>query len=160
MLLCLHAFALHLDDGFRIYTCIVLLLSFSSWCFLLLLLDNLLGKSFNGSKAWIFCASNAGTEEFLDLSCRTTRLEGAEINKSLLALKECIRALDNSARHVPFRGSKLTEVCSLFIASIHKHVRHLTWFVTSRVTLSEVFSARRILSEYPALYWMKSAHLQ
>ena len=45
---------------------------------------------------------------------RQRRAEGAEINKSLLALKECIRALEekktNPDTHVPFRASKLTHV--------------------------------------------------
>lgn len=39
-----------------------------------------------------------------------SRMEGAEINKSLLALKECIRALDQGGKHTPFRQSKLTQV--------------------------------------------------
>jgi len=54
----------------------------------------------------------AGSERGADTSGnnRQTRLEGAEINKSLLALKECIRAMDLDSLHLPFRGSKLTQV--------------------------------------------------
>jgi len=37
-------------------------------------------------------------------------MDGAEINKSLLALKECIRAIDAGKEHQGFRGSKLTQV--------------------------------------------------
>ncbi|XP_059485969.1 kinesin-like protein KIF2A isoform X2 [Neocloeon triangulifer] len=54
----------------------------------------------------------AGNERGADTSSanRQTRMEGAEINKSLLALKECIRALGKKGAHLPFRASKLTLV--------------------------------------------------
>ena len=54
----------------------------------------------------------AGSERAVDTidTNKQTKIDGAEINKSLLALKECIRALDQEKRHTPFRGSKLTLV--------------------------------------------------
>ena len=54
----------------------------------------------------------AGSERAGDTKSnnRQRRLEGAEINKSLLALKECVRALDGGSTHVPYRASKLTMV--------------------------------------------------
>ena len=56
----------------------------------------------------------AGSERGADVIDREkkTKIDGAEINKSLLALKECIRALDKAGKgtYLPFRGSKLTQV--------------------------------------------------
>lgn len=55
----------------------------------------------------------AGSERAKDCqsNIRGRRLEGAEINKSLLALKECIRAMNDShSKHIPFRASSLTKV--------------------------------------------------
>ena len=62
----------------------------------------------------------AGSERGTDTRAHNSqrRAESADINTSLLALKECIRALDRNSkenstkdsreRHVPYRGSKLT----------------------------------------------------
>ncbi|TMW68664.1 hypothetical protein Poli38472_006132 [Pythium oligandrum] len=56
----------------------------------------------------------AGSERGEDTKnhSRQRRMESSEINKSLLALKECFRALDSGGRnaHIPFRASKLTQV--------------------------------------------------
>eukprot|EP01054_Gregarina_sp_Poly1_P009014 Gregarina_sp_Poly_1__9013@NODE_549_length_7567_cov_138_260133_g171_i1_p3_GENE_NODE_549_length_7567_cov_138_260133_g171_i1NODE_549_length_7567_cov_138_260133_g171_i1_p3_ORF_typecomplete_len564_score71_86Kinesin/PF00225_23/1_3e82Kinesin/PF00225_23/2_5e03Microtub_bd/PF16796_5/2_3e16DUF87/PF01935_17/0_18ResIII/PF04851_15/0_43ResIII/PF04851_15/2_4e03_NODE_549_length_7567_cov_138_260133_g171_i158397530 len=54
----------------------------------------------------------AGSERGADSmqSGRATQTDGAGINRSLLALKECIRAMDQGNSHVPFRDSELTKV--------------------------------------------------
>ncbi|XP_062577670.1 uncharacterized protein LOC134239507 [Saccostrea cucullata] len=54
----------------------------------------------------------AGSERASDVTDtdKQTRMEGAEINQSLLALKECIRSIDQESKHTPFRQSKLTHI--------------------------------------------------
>ena len=76
------------------------------------------GKHSEEEYAKLTLVDLAGSERATETqSNNKSRLaEGAEINKSLLALKECIRALDarktsgNAEQHVPFRTSKLTLV--------------------------------------------------
>ncbi|CAJ1419210.1 unnamed protein product [Effrenium voratum] len=66
-------------------------------------------KEEHGKISFIDLAGSERGADTLDTD-RQTRMDGAEINKSLLALKECIRALDQQLDHTPFRGSKLTQV--------------------------------------------------
>jgi kinesin family protein 2/24 len=48
---------------------------------------------------------------------RQRRTESSEINTSLLALKECIRAIDGESKHVPYRQSKLTLILKVCFVS-------------------------------------------
>lgn len=54
----------------------------------------------------------AGSERGADCinQPKQTQMDGAGINRSLLALKECIRAMDLEKTHIPFRDSELTKV--------------------------------------------------
>jgi len=67
------------------------------------------GDKNHGKLSFIDLAGSERGADTMDQN-RQTRMDGAEINKSLLALKECIRALDQDKKHTPFRGSKLTMV--------------------------------------------------
>ena len=75
-------------------------------------------KKKNEEYAKLLLVDLAGSERAAETqSNNKSRIaEGAEINKSLLALKECIRALDakkhnkHNDTHIPFRTSKLTLV--------------------------------------------------
>lgn len=74
---------------------------------------NLRSKGNNRLRGKISLVDLAGSERGTDTKShnRQRRTESSEINKSLLALKECIRALDGNksgASHVPYRASKLT----------------------------------------------------
>ena len=66
-------------------------------------------KKEHGKITFIDLAGSEREADKVDIN-KKTRVDGAEINKSLLALKECIRALDAQNSHTPFRGCKLTLV--------------------------------------------------
>mgnify|MGYP003571327718 CR=1 FL=1 len=74
------------------------------------------GKKEDEEYAKLSMVDLAGSERATETQSndKSRLVEGAEINKSLLALKECIRALDTKKTkgetHVPFRNSKLTLV--------------------------------------------------
>lgn len=70
------------------------------------------GRFKNALHAKLSMIDLAGSERGKDTAqmSRKRRMEGAQINKSLLALKECIRALGFKQHHTPFRASKLTQV--------------------------------------------------
>eukprot|EP01018_Ginkgo_biloba_P007825 Gb_08284 [translate_table: standard] len=56
----------------------------------------------------------AGSERALATDQRTVRsLEGANINRSLLALSSCINALVEGKKHIPYRNSKLTQLLKI-----------------------------------------------
>ena len=72
-------------------------------------LMNKIKNKVHGKISFIDLAGSEREQDKININ-KKTRIDGAEINKSLLTLKECIRAMENNQKYFPFRGSKLTLV--------------------------------------------------
>lgn len=66
-------------------------------------------RRIHGKFSLIDLAGNERGED-TDYQNYETKIEGSSINKSLLFLKECIRAMSKGSRLVPFRGNRLTQI--------------------------------------------------
>ena len=67
------------------------------------------------SSCKLFIIDLAGSEKLQTLNCSKKMQEGANINRSLLALGNCINTLAENSRkntvsHIPYRDSKLTRM--------------------------------------------------
>lgn len=70
---------------------------------------HLVDQDTDGRLTFVDLAGSERATDTAEMDAKTRR-EGAEINKSLLALKECIRSMSMRKRHIPFRVSKLTQI--------------------------------------------------
>lgn len=86
----------------------------------------------------------AGSERGADRTFDNKKLysEGSEINKSLLALKECIRGVKYKSEYLPFRHSKLTQILKNALTGNSKTLLIAT-IATNRSNLNHTLNTLR-----------------
>jgi len=82
--------------------------------------------------------------------------ENAKINKSIMVLKECIRAVKHRQSYIPFRQSNLTKILkdtflnnsvSFVIATVSPEIRNVNDTLNSLGYISDMKSLKRQVSE-------------
>eukprot|EP00768_Dysnectes_brevis_P005345 gnl/Dysnectes_brevis/3825_a4926_354.p1 GENE.gnl/Dysnectes_brevis/3825_a4926_354~~gnl/Dysnectes_brevis/3825_a4926_354.p1 ORF type:complete len:438 (-),score=115.43 gnl/Dysnectes_brevis/3825_a4926_354:1321-2634(-) len=69
--------------------------------------------------------------------------EARAINKSLLALKECIRGIHSKQKHIPFRNSTLTMLLRRYLLADNSHTTMITTVSSSRAHLKKTVNTLR-----------------
>lgn len=113
----------------------------------------------------------AGSERAASTKCKGLRFkEGANINKSLLALGNCINKLADGSKHVPYRDSNLTRIlkdslggncCTLMIANIspssltYEDTYNTLRYASSAKKIRTVCRQNIVSSKMPKEYYVK-----
>lgn len=100
----------------------------------------------------------AGSEKAINNICsnKEQMRENAQINKSIMVLKECIRAVKQRQSYIPFRQSNLTKILkdtflnnsvSFVIATVSPEIRNVSDTLNSLGYISDMKSLKRQVSE-------------
>ncbi|KXN73149.1 P-loop containing nucleoside triphosphate hydrolase protein [Conidiobolus coronatus NRRL 28638] len=85
-----------------------------------------------GTFVFIDLAGSEHGKDNIKQQSKKERLEASQINKSLLALKECIRALNRKSSHAPFRDSVLTKYLRKHLVTLNSKSVMITNISPSR----------------------------
>jgi kinesin family member 2/24 len=107
----------------------------------------------------------AGSEKAVNNICsnRIQMRENANINKSIMVLKECIRSVKQKQQYIPYRQSSLTKIlkdtflnnsASIVIATLSPELRNVGDTLNTLSYISDMKSLKRQVSE-PILMKMK-----
>ena len=107
----------------------------------------------------LFFVDLAGSERGADRGeSEAASGEGAEINKSLLALKECIRAMDLGLPHIPFRQSRLTQILREHFLAKDTQILMLATVNPSRTHLDHTLNTLRYATRLRELSTLPKRH--
>ena len=124
-----------------------------------------------GPKSFLNILDMAGSEKASKSICRNRveMLENAKINESILALKECIRAVKMGKKYVPYRHNNLTKILkdvffgngmSYIMATISPETHNTKESINTLTYISDMHTMKRQLSEPTYLKTIRDLHIK
>ncbi len=122
-------------------------------------------------KCFLNILDMAGSEKASKSICRNRRemMENAKINESILALKECIRAVKMGKKYVPYRHNNLTKILkdvffgrgmSYIMATISPEQHNVKESINTLSYISDMYTMKRQLSEPTYLKTIRDLHIK